>query len=94
MLKLLSLSEVLSIADIRSVPSDPSSETLDLTILVTLRLNGLDAHAAMFYVRNCGLDVFDVRPSEHMGLTGHIEFRTFEYESVIRNQFKQNLAVA
>lgn len=94
MWKSLSVNQVLTVTDVRALEVNEPSESIDLSVLVTLQLNGVDGHAAMFYVRNSGLDVFDVQPSKHLNLPGHIEFRTFEFESTIRQHFGRVLEVA
>lgn len=94
MWKILSLNEVLTIVNIKQVAESELSETMDLSVLVTLNLNGVDMHAAMFYVRNSGMDVFDVQPSKHLELPGHIEFKTYEYERALRNHFSTAREVA
>jgi hypothetical protein len=90
----LSVNQVLAVVDVIALNTKEASDSIDLSVLVTLQLNGVDAHAAMFYVRNSGLDVFDVQRSKYLNLPGHIEFRTFEFESTIRQHFGRVLEVA
>lgn len=94
MFKLLSLNEALTVVSIKTTNTSEQSENLDLSLLVTLKLNGVDMHAAMFYVRNSGMDVFDVQPSKYLELPGHIEFKTYEFERVVRKHFSPALEVA